>query len=144
MARIDPAPAHSLLRAIDAQRRAQGAGVRVPETVAHDATDAGVARYVWSVETFVPGNPFDHHRADMPDARTAIVDLGAHECAGTPAAGPVVLGDLDGTGHASMFDLIRLLGAWGPCGGGCCLADLTLDGIVDAADHGVMFDNWGP
>jgi aminoglycoside phosphotransferase (APT) family kinase protein len=76
VARIDPAPAHSLLRAIDAQRRAQGAGVRVPETVAHDATDAGVARYVWSVETFVPGNPFDHHRADMPDARAPIVDLG--------------------------------------------------------------------
>jgi aminoglycoside phosphotransferase (APT) family kinase protein len=76
VARFDAAPAHSLVRAIDAQRRAQGAGIRVPETIAHGAVDAAGARYVWSVETFVAGAPFDHRLANSPEARTAIGDLG--------------------------------------------------------------------
>jgi hypothetical protein len=61
VARVEREPAFSLLRAIDAQVRAHAAGVRVPETLAHDSTATTDGRYVWSVETWP---------ADVPSHQT--------------------------------------------------------------------------
>lgn len=85
-----------------------------------------------------PGGP------DSGCGVVAIVDMGAYEHTGTPPVGSITPGDLDGTGHPSMRDLLGLLVAWGPCGSDCCLADLTLDGVVDLADEMILRDNWGP
>lgn len=74
--RVEPAPADSLQRAIAAQARARSAGVRAPETIAHDITDDGGERYAWSVETFIAGQAFDHSAVDTPEARATIADLG--------------------------------------------------------------------
>lgn len=58
---------------------------------------------------------------------------------GCPKAGP----DLNGDGSVGAIDLSLLLGAWGPCGGGCCEADLTGDGEVGAADLAILLGAWG-
>lgn len=53
-----------------------------------------------------------------------------------------VVGDLDGDGTVGASDLSILLGAWGPCTGGCP-ADLDGDGTVDAADLAALLGAWG-
>ena len=73
--RSDPAPAHSLQRAVAAQARAEAAGVRVPHTAAHGLADGPGGPLFWCVETWHPGEPFDHERAGLPEARAAICNL---------------------------------------------------------------------
>lgn len=50
--------------------------------------------------------------------------------------------DLSGDGVVNAADLARLLGAWGPCPG--CPPDLTGDGAVNAADLAIVLGAWGP
>jgi len=73
--RIDPAPADSLLRAIDAQARAHAAGARTPVTVAHGGVATEEGDFVWSLETLVPGSPFVHDATDMMVNQAAVTDL---------------------------------------------------------------------
>ncbi|MEE9211089.1 MAG: hypothetical protein V3U29_00375, partial [Phycisphaeraceae bacterium] len=54
-----------------------------------------------------------------------------------------VTGDIDGDGHVAVPDLLALLAAWGPTGGGCQLADFDLDGIVGVPDLLFLLANWG-
>ena len=54
-----------------------------------------------------------------------------------------VTGDIDGDGHVAVPDLLTLLAAWGPTGGGCQLADFDLDGIVGVPDLLFLLANWG-
>jgi hypothetical protein len=55
-------------------------------------------------------------------------------------------GDLDGDGDVDVFDLLILLGAWGPCDDpapGSCPADLDGSGGVDVFDLLILLGNWG-
>ena len=50
--------------------------------------------------------------------------------------------DFDGDGMVGAFDLVFLLGAWGPNPNHP--ADLDADGIVSAFDLAVLLGAWGP
>jgi formylglycine-generating enzyme required for sulfatase activity len=50
-------------------------------------------------------------------------------------------GDLDRDGAVGNRDLVRVLDAWGKCGG--CEADLNDDGAVDGADLALLMESWG-
>ncbi|MCP4833925.1 MAG: hypothetical protein GY895_04105, partial [Phycisphaera sp.] len=51
--------------------------------------------------------------------------------------------DLNGDGVVGAADLGILLGAWGPCTTDECLGDLNRDGDVDAADLGPLLGSYG-
>jgi hypothetical protein len=53
-------------------------------------------------------------------------------------------GDLTGDGVVDVFDLLGLLGAWGPCPPEDCDADLNDDGTVDVFDLLALLGAWGP
>jgi hypothetical protein len=57
---------------------------------------------------------------------------------------PFITGDLNGDGVVDVFDLLLLLGEWGPCGI-CddCAADLNGDCTVDVFDLLTLLGNWG-
>jgi hypothetical protein len=57
------------------------------------------------------------------------------------AAAPACPADLDGSGTVDVFDLLALLGAWGPCAG--CPADLDGSGSVDVFDLLALLGAWG-
>jgi aminoglycoside phosphotransferase (APT) family kinase protein len=73
--RVEPAPALSLVRAIDAQARAQAAGVRTPVSVGHGVVPTEDGEYFWSLETLAPGSPFVHNATDMMANQVAITDF---------------------------------------------------------------------
>lgn len=50
--------------------------------------------------------------------------------------------DLDGNGMVDAADLGLMIARWGRCAG--CVEDLTGDGLVDAADLGLLLGAWGP
>ncbi|MBT8486523.1 MAG: hypothetical protein HKO59_06390 [Phycisphaerales bacterium] len=50
--------------------------------------------------------------------------------------------DLDGSGDVGFFDLLSLLGSWGPCPD--CAEDLDGDDAVGFTDLLIMLSNWGP
>jgi hypothetical protein len=57
-----------------------------------------------------------------------------------------VLGDLDGDGHVSITDFLKLLARWGPCPQPCppsCAGDLDGNCAVDINDFLLMMANWG-
>lgn len=67
------------------------------------------------------------------DAHAALVEV----------IGPVP-GDLDGSGTVDVFDLLLLLGLWGPCGDcGDCPADLVPNCTVDVFDLLDLLGKWG-
>lgn len=54
------------------------------------------------------------------------------------------LGDLDGNGNVNVFDLLGLLGAWGPCiDPDNCPADLDFNGTVNVFDLLILLGSWG-
>jgi hypothetical protein len=62
---------------------------------------------------------------------------------GLVCKGGPILGDLDGNGVVDVYDLLIMLGAWGPCDGqGACTADLNGDGEVDVIDLLILLGNW--
>jgi aminoglycoside phosphotransferase (APT) family kinase protein len=75
VARIEPAPALSLVRAVAAQEQASAGGVRVPVTVAHDVTASVHGSYVWSIETLAGGQPW-LPGMDVAHELRAAADLG--------------------------------------------------------------------
>ncbi len=95
-------------------------------------------------DTDLDGNPRfadDPATVDTGCGVPVIVDMGAYEFQGTPAT--VKLGDIDADGAVAVPDLLTLLAAWGPTGGGCQLADFDLDGIVAMPDLLILLANWG-
>lgn len=50
--------------------------------------------------------------------------------------------DLNGDGVVAVFDLLQLLGAWGPCPG--CPEDINGDNVVDVFDLLNLLSVWGP
>lgn len=64
-----------------------------------------------------------------------------------PIAIPQTAGDCNGDGTVNVDDLVMLLGAWGACPKGPCLADIAPqpngDGVVNVDDLVVLLANWG-
>ncbi|MCP3904510.1 MAG: hypothetical protein GY715_12855 [Planctomycetes bacterium] len=54
----------------------------------------------------------------------------------------VCFGDVDGSGSVDFADVLRLIGAWGPCPG-TCHADLNDSGEVDGGDLVMLLAAWG-
>lgn len=54
-------------------------------------------------------------------------------------------GDLDSNGTVNVFDLLGLLGNWGPCDGDVagCVGDMDCDGGVNVFDLLALLGNWG-
>ena len=72
-----------------------------------------------------------------------VVDMGAYEYQFDPAD-QVTFADLNGDGAVGVKDLLGLLGSWGLCGKGCCLADLDINGNVGVTDLLILLGAWGP
>jgi predicted outer membrane repeat protein len=96
------------------------------------------------IKTDLDGNPRFVDDPDTPDTGNGdppIVDMGAYEfqLACAPA-------DLNCDGAVDVFDLLILLGAWGPCPD-CpkspCQADLNDDCAVDVFDLLILLGEWG-
>jgi len=51
--------------------------------------------------------------------------------------------DLDCNGAVGASDISILLGAWGPCGKGSCVADIDGDGSVGPTDIAALLAAWG-
>ncbi len=71
-----------------------------------------------------------------------VVDMGAYEYQFDPAD-QITFADLNGDGSVGVKDLLFLLGSWGVCGKGCCLADLDINGNVGVTDLLILLGNWG-
>ena len=54
---------------------------------------------------------------------------------------PACPGDVDRNDAVDMVDLLRVLGAWGPCA--VCVEDIDDDGVVDFQDLLIVLANWG-
>lgn len=62
-----------------------------------------------------------------------------------PASACPQFADLNGDEQVDVFDLLELLGQWGPCPQGTpCPADLTNSGGVDVHDLLFLLNHWGP
>ncbi len=77
---------------------------------------------------------------DMPDSGGGFPHIAVIELGSTPPP-PPCLGDLDGDGSVSGFDLGILLGQWGQPGQS---GDLDGDGFTAGSDLGLLLGNWGP
>ncbi len=73
----------------------------------------------------------------------AVVAVTLGPAAGTQPMGVPCPWDLDNSGAVDVPDLLTLLAAWGPTGGGCQLADIDLDGTVGVPDLLALLANWG-
>ena len=92
------------------------------------------------------GNPRfadDKATTDSGCGVPVIVDMGAYEFQGTPVPNARYLGDLDADRVVGIVDFLALLGNWGPCEPGCCIADLDMDGDVGITDFLLLLGNWG-
>ena len=54
-----------------------------------------------------------------------------------------ILGDLNDDGHVNGIDLAIVLGNWGACAVGSCVADIDRDGLVDGVDLAIVLGSWG-
>jgi hypothetical protein len=106
--------------------------------------DAG---HNWAIadlaDTDIDSNPrfaSDEAGHDSGCGLPAIVDMGACEHQGQPF--PVRFGDMTGDGGVGINDFLFLLSEWGPCGAGCCLADLDMNGLVTVTDFLILLANW--
>jgi hypothetical protein len=87
-------------------------------------------------DTDLDGNPRfadDPATADTGCGVPVVVDMGAYEYQGNPAA--VVFADLNGDGFVGIADLMILNGCVGSGDPDCCSADLDLDGEVGMSDR---------
>ena len=75
--RIEPGDGLQLRRAHTAQDMARAAGVRVPSVVAHDFTSVQPESWLWVVEEYVVGEPFDVLQWDAAGTHAISYELGA-------------------------------------------------------------------
>ena len=54
-----------------------------------------------------------------------------------------ILGDLNDDGHVNGIDLAIVLGNWGACGAGICVADIARGGWVNGVDLAIVLGSWG-
>jgi hypothetical protein len=90
------------------------------------------------IETDLDGNPRfvdDPETEDTGIGDPPIVDMGAYEYQIPCPA------DLDDSGTVDVFDLLQLLGTWGPCAD--CAEDLDGSGAVDVFDLLELLGAWG-
>ncbi len=116
-------------------------GVAVDEL---DYDEDGVLCELFPVD--LDGNPrFNADEADVDPGCgvPVVVDMGAYEYQFDPVD-QVTFADLNGDDVVGVVDLLGLLGSWGPCAKGCCLANLDLDGNVGVSDLLALLANWGP
>ena len=116
-------------------------GVPIDE---NDYDEDGVLCELFPVD--LDGNPrFNADEADFDPGCgvPVVVDMGAYEYQFDPAD-QVTFADLNGDGSVGVKDLLGLLGSWGPCKKGCCLADLDLEGSVGVPDLLILLGSWGP
>ncbi|TVQ54741.1 MAG: hypothetical protein EA377_04850 [Phycisphaerales bacterium] len=101
---------------------ANGAAYRA---IAHD-DGSGSAMYVGGAFTSIAGTPSNRIARLIPCERDGV------------------LGDLNDDGVVNVFDLLILLGEWGPCADpNACPADLNNSGGVDVFDLLLLLSNWG-
>jgi predicted outer membrane repeat protein len=103
----------------------------------HNWATAGVAG------TDLDGKPRFADEPQTPDTgcgAPVIVDMGAYEIRGIPAA--VQLGDIDVDGVVGILDFLELLTAWGECPETCWMAALDPDGEVGISDFVILVANW--
>ena len=53
------------------------------------------------------------------------------------------IGDTNGDGEVGIDDFLFVLGNWGPCPPGPCLADFDCDGVVGINDFLILLGLWG-
>ena len=89
---------------------------------------------------------YDIDPASLPTGVTSVRIIANVDLGGVSMTGAYVpdsvFGDLNGDGVVNAADLGLLIASWGPCGKGSCPADLNDDGKVDAADLGLMVSAW--
>ena len=110
----------------------------------NDYDEDGVLCELFPVDA--DGNPrFNADEADFDPGCgfPVVVDMGAYEYQFDPV-GQVTFADLNGDDAVGVKDLLGLLGSWGLCGKGCCLADLDINGAVGVPDLLILLGNWGP
>jgi hypothetical protein len=93
------------------------------------------------IVTDLDGTPRFVDDPDTPDTGHGdppIVDMGAYELQASQIPCPA---DLTGDDEVSVFDLLQLLGAWGPCAD--CPEDLDGNGTVDVFDLLELLGSWG-
>ena len=116
-------------------------GVPVDEL---DFDEDGILCELFPVD--LDGNPrFNADEADFDPGCgvPVVVDMGAYEYQFDPVD-QVTFADLNGDGAIGVKDLLGLLGSWGLCGKGCCLADLDINGSVGVPDLLALLGSWGP
>ena len=109
-----------------------------------DYDEDGVLCELFPVD--LDGNPrFNADEADFDPGCgvPVVVDMGAYEYQFDPVD-QVTFADLNGDGAVGVKDLLILLGNWGLCGKGCCLADLDMNGDVGVKDLLILLGAWGP
>ncbi len=93
----------------------------------NDYDEDGITNELFPID--MDGNPrfnADENDVDPGCGVPVVVDMGAYEYQFDPVEN-VIFADLNGDGSVGVVDLLELLGDWGPCAKGCCLADLDLD-----------------
>ena len=109
----------------------------------NDYDEDGITNELFPVD--LDGNPrfnADENDFDPGCGVPVVVDMGAYEYQFDPVE-DVIFADLNGDGSVGVVDLLGLLGGWGPCAKGCCLADFDLDGTVGVNDLLILLGNWG-
>ncbi|MCH7849658.1 MAG: right-handed parallel beta-helix repeat-containing protein, partial [Planctomycetes bacterium] len=88
----------------------------------NDYDEDGITNELFPVD--LDGNPrfnADENDSDPGCGVPVVVDMGAYEYQFDPVE-DVIFADLNGDGSVGVVDLLGLLGGWGPCAKGCCLA----------------------
>ncbi|TVQ50986.1 MAG: hypothetical protein EA377_13510 [Phycisphaerales bacterium] len=81
---------------------------------------------------------------NAPDSITgSFSDTGGNDFLASCPTACEITGDLDCDGAVNVFDLLILLGEWGPCPAGEeCDADLNEDGVVNVFDLLILLEQW--
>jgi hypothetical protein len=96
-------------------------------------------RVFWIGRGFLARRPADQfHHGAIDEIRIYDRPLDAQEIRAYRDA--IAAGDADGDGTVDAADLLRVLGAWGPCED--CPEDFDGDGVVGVADLLAVLDRW--
>ncbi|MHC5112999.1 MAG: hypothetical protein ACYTGP_01065 [Planctomycetota bacterium] len=104
----------------------------------------------WTTWTMTD-SPLPHNQTSVMKSRETAT--GYELWVGTASEGIAVLtvetvpscpADLDGDAEVGFADVLRVIGAWGPCPPGACDEDINGNGNVDFADILAVIGAWGP